>query len=72
MILFHKNMRIRKRLKESILAVLLSTFFRETLLLKVHCDIAEILNKGPMAALILLDPSASFGVLDNVKLLVFF
>jgi len=41
----------------------------ETALLKVHSDIAESLDEGSMTALIMLDLSAAFDVIDHPLLL---
>ena len=41
----------------------------ETVLLKVHSDIAEALDEGSMTALIMLDLSAAFDVIDHPILL---
>ena len=41
----------------------------DTALLKVHSDIAEALDEGSMTALIMLDLSAAFDVIDHLILL---
>jgi len=41
----------------------------ETALLKVHSEIAEALDEGSMTALIMLDLSAAFDVIDHPILL---
>ena len=41
----------------------------ETAMIKVHCDIASALDRGELAALLMLDLSAAFDTIDHKILL---